>query len=139
MIPPVVYLSLSIEKISNQGDIYMICKSIVLLSFCLSLSSCANFKNNSNSNHANNSFIGDWQGEGTDSKGNSFNFYARVIHSGDNRYRLLILTDLEKINEPIHIMDGVLENNKYSYNLIYLSACVPWFPKSIGGRYRYWT
>jgi len=93
----------------------MICKSIVLLSLCLVLSSCTNSEKSSNSNLENYSFTGDWHGDGTDSKGNQFKFFARVSHSGDNRYRMLILTDLDKPNEPIHIMDGVLENNRFSY------------------------
>ena len=93
----------------------MNCKSIALLSLCLLLSSCTNHKENSNSNQKNYSFIGNWQGNGTDSKGNPFKFFARVSHSGGNKYRMLILADLEKLNEPMHIMDGVLEDNKFSY------------------------
>lgn len=90
-------------------------KSIVLLSLCLVLSSCMNPKNNSGSGQANYPFVGDWQGIGSDSEGNSFNFFAKVSHTGDNKYRMLILTDLDKQYEPIHVMDGILENNEFSY------------------------
>ena len=93
----------------------MNCKSIALLSLCLVLGSCTNHKENSNSNQKELSFVGSWQGNGTDSKGNPFKFFARVSHSGDNKYRMLILADLEIPNEPMHIMDGVLEDNKFSY------------------------
>ena len=93
----------------------MICKSTVFRSLCLILSSCTNPKDNSDSNQANYSFIGNWQGNGADSKGYQFNFFAKVSHLGDNKYRMLILADLDTLNEPVHIMDGVLENNKFSY------------------------
>jgi hypothetical protein len=93
----------------------MSCKSIALLSLCLVLSSCTNLKANLDSNQANYPFIGNWQGNGTDSKGNPFNFFAKVSHLGHNKYRMLILADLDTLNEPVHIMDGVLENNKFSY------------------------
>jgi hypothetical protein len=93
----------------------MSCKSIVLLSLCLFSSSCINPNSNSGSNQANYPFVGNWQGNGTDSEGNPFNFVAKVSHSGDNKYRMLILDKLDTLNEPIHIMDGVLENNKFSY------------------------
>ena len=93
----------------------MSCKSIVLLSLCLILSSCTNLKNNSDSSPANYSFIGNWEGKGADSEGNEFTFFARVNRSGDNEYRILQLDKLDTQNKPIHILDGVLENNKFSY------------------------
>lgn len=93
----------------------MSCKSIALLSLCLVLSSCTNPNINPNSNRTNYPFIGNWQGNGTDSKGNPFKFFAKVSHLGNNKYRMLILADLDTQNKPIHIMDGVLENNKFSY------------------------
>ena len=67
------------------------------------------------SNQANYPFVGNWQGNGTDSDGNQFTFFAKVSHLGDNNYRLLILNELDTLEEPLHIMDGVLENNKFSY------------------------
>ena len=91
------------------------CKSIALLSLCLVLSSCTNPKGNSDSSQANYSFIGNWGGKGADSKGNPFIFFAKVSYLGKNKYRMLILADLDTQNEPMHIMDGVLENNKFSY------------------------
>jgi hypothetical protein len=93
----------------------MSCKSIALLSLCLVLSSCANPKDNSDISQANYSFIGNWEGKGADSEGNPFKFFAKVSHLGENKYRMLILTDLDKEDEPLHIMDGVLENNRFPY------------------------
>ena len=93
----------------------MICKSIALLSLSMVLSSCTNPKDNSDGSQVNHSFIGDYEGKGSDSEGNQFNFFARVSHSGDNKYRMLILADLDKPNEPLHVMDGILENNKFIY------------------------
>ena len=90
-------------------------KSIALLSLCLFLSSCANLTANSGSNQANYPFIGNWQGNGTDSEGNAFTFFAKVSHLGGNKYRMLTLRDLDALDEPIHVMDGVLENNKFTY------------------------
>ncbi len=92
----------------------MIYKTIALLSLSLVLSSCTNPKDNSD-NTQNYSFVGDYEGKGADSEGNSFNFFAKVSHSGDNRYRMLVLADLDKPNEPLHVMDGVLEDNKFIY------------------------
>ena len=91
------------------------CKSISLVSLCLFLISCTNPNANSGSNQANYAFSGNWQGNGTDSEGNPFNFVAKVSHLSDNRYRVLILDKLDTQNKPIHIMDGVLENNKFTY------------------------
>ena len=90
-------------------------KSIALLYICFFLSSCANLITGSGSNQANYPFIGDWQGKGSDSLGNSFTFFAKVSHLADNKYRLLILRDPDTLDEPIHIMDGILEKNKFSY------------------------
>lgn len=93
----------------------MSCKSIALLSLCVFLSSCAILTSNSGSNQANYPFSGNWQGDGSDSKGNEFTFYAKVSHLDGNKYRLLILDKLDTQNKPIHVMDGVLENNKFPY------------------------
>ena len=60
-------------------------------------------------------FSGDWQGNGTDSAGNEFAFFAKVSHLGDNRYRVLILDKLDTLRKPIHIMDGVLEDNQFPH------------------------
>ena len=90
-------------------------KSIALLSLCFFLSPCASLSINSDSNRASHPFSGNWQGNGTDSEGNEFTFFARVSHSGDTRYRMLILDKLDTIKDPIHIMDGVLEDNRFSY------------------------
>jgi hypothetical protein len=58
---------------------------------------------------------GDWQGNGADSAGNEFAFVAKVNHLGDNKYRVLILDKLNTLKKPIHIMEGLLENGKFSY------------------------
>jgi hypothetical protein len=60
-------------------------------------------------------FSGNWQGNGADAEGNEFAFAAKVNDLGDNRYRILILDKLDTLNEPIHVMDGVLENNAFTY------------------------
>jgi hypothetical protein len=62
-----------------------------------------------------NPFSGNWQGNGTDSEGNKFAFFAKVSHLGDTRYRILILDKLDTRNKPLHIMDGALENNKFPH------------------------
>ena len=106
---------MNIEKRFKLGPVKVSCKSIALLSLCLFLSSCANPGSNSGSDQANYPFIGNWQGDGTDSEGNPFAFFAKVSRLEDNRYRMLILDKLDTLNEPMHIMDGVLENNEFSY------------------------
>ncbi len=103
------------EKRLKLRPVIVSCKSIALLSLCLFLGSCTNPDTNSGGNEANYPFVGNWQGDGTDSEGNPFTFVAKVSHSGDNKYRILILDKLDTLNEPIHIMDGVLENNEFSY------------------------
>ncbi|MHC4288829.1 MAG: hypothetical protein ACYSO4_00155 [Planctomycetota bacterium] len=60
-------------------------------------------------------FAGDWQGSGADSMGNEFNFAAKVVDQGDDQYRVLILDALDTQNDPLHVMDGVLEKNEYIY------------------------
>ena len=103
------------EKHFKSEPVITSCKSIALLSLCLFLSSCANPNVNSGGNQANYPFSGNWQGNGTDSEGNPFTFFAKVSHLGDNKYRVLILDKLDTLNKPMHIMDGVLENNKFTY------------------------
>ena len=90
-------------------------KLIVLLALCFFLSSCTNHYSNSGGDMTNYQFIGDWQGNGTDSEGNEFSFYAKVSHLGDNKYRILILDKLDTLKKPMHVMDGILENNRFSY------------------------
>jgi len=106
---------MNIEKYVQLWTVIISCKSIALLSLCLFLSSCANPNANSGSNQANYQFSGNWQGNGTDSEGNKFTFAAKVIHLGDNKYRVLMLDKLDTLEKPMHIMDGVLENNKFPH------------------------
>ncbi len=106
---------MNIEKYFKLGSVIAGCKFIALLPLCLFLSSCTNPDANSGSNQANYPFSGNWQGNGTDSEGNEFTFFAKVSHMGDNRYRVLILDKLDTQEKPMHIMDGVLENNKFPH------------------------
>lgn len=92
-----------------------IIEALVLLSLWSFFISCTNPNANSGSNQANYPFSGNWQGNGTDSEGTPFTFFAKVSHLGDHKYRMLILDKLDTLNEPLHIMDGVLENNKFTY------------------------
>jgi hypothetical protein len=91
------------------------CKSIVLMSLCLAAGSCANPETGADNNQSNYPFVGVWHGSGKDAEGNVFTFAARVTHSGENRYRILILDKLDTLKDPIHIMDGALENNGFMY------------------------
>ena len=105
----------------NVGEIFkscpfkVCCLSMVLLSLFLFLVSCTSPDADSDRNKANYPFSGNWQGNGTDSEGNEFTFFARVSPMGDNRYRILILDKLDTPNDPMHIMDGLLENNTFTY------------------------
>ena len=102
---------MSIDENLKLGAAMMSCKFIALLALCLFLGSCSNPEAGSDSKQANFTFIGDWQGNGTDAEGNELAFEAKVSHSGDNKYRVLILDKLDTLEKPIHVMDGVLENN----------------------------
>lgn len=106
---------MNIEKHFKLGTVIVSCKSIVLLSLCLFLSSCTNSNYNSGGNQVNYPFSGNWQGNGTYSEDNKFTFFAKISHLGGNRYRVLILDKLDTLKKPMHIMDGVLDNNKFSY------------------------
>ena len=106
---------MNIEKHFKLRSVIVNCRLIALLLLCLFLSSCANPNADSDSNQANYPFVGNWQGSGTDSEGNEFTFAAKVSHLGDNRYRVLMLDKLDTLKDPIHILDGVLENNMFTY------------------------
>ena len=86
---------------------------IVFLCVSLFLSSCANWADVSGEDIYR--FAGNWQGSGVDSAGNEFVFAGKVIALGDRKYRLLILDKLDTQKEPMHVMDGVLKGNKFSY------------------------
>jgi len=89
--------------------------SVVFVSVCLILSSCVNLNALSDCSRKNYPFSGNWQGNGIDSEGNEFAFAAKVSCLGDYKYRVLILDKLNTDKKPMHIMDGVLENNKFTY------------------------
>lgn len=60
-------------------------------------------------------FAGNYQGSGSDSQGNDFNFAAKVISMGDQKYQMLVLDKIDTQKRPMHIMDGVLEGDKFIY------------------------
>ena len=98
---------------SRKGFLLLVNGYIVFLCVCMFLSSCTNSV--PESDRKIDSFAGQWQGRGVDSEGNEFTFAAKVISSGGNKYRILILDELETQKEPMHVMDGALNDNKYVY------------------------
>lgn len=60
-------------------------------------------------------FMGDWQGSGTASDGQAFEFVAQVIAQGGNQYQVNILPDFDVRDKPIHVMEGSLQGSKYIY------------------------
>ena len=82
---------------------------------CLFLSSCVNTDAVSSGDQKNCPFTGHWQGSGIDSQGNEFNFAAKVIALGSDHYRVLILNKIDTHKEPMHVMDGVMKDNKFIY------------------------
>ena len=103
----------------------MINKSLaVVLISCLALvlGSCVNSKSTIKIDP----FAGDWQGSGVDSQGNEFNFAAKVILLGENKYQMLVLDKIDSQKKPMHIMEGVLKDNKFIYtadNGTYVGQC----------------
>lgn len=93
----------------------MNCKSIALLFLSFFLSSCIYDSSNSGRDMTNYTFIGDWRGNGIDADGNEVTFFSKVSYLGDGKYRVLILSELDTLEKPLHTMDGILENNKFSY------------------------
>ncbi len=83
---------------------------VVFMFLCVTLflSSCANPEKNY-------PFAGSWQGSGSDSAGNEYVFAARVISLGDGKYRMLVLDKLDTMKKPMHVMDGVLKDNKFPH------------------------
>jgi len=106
---------MNIEKHFKSGPVVVRCRTIALMSLCFFLISCTNPDVTPEGKQANYPFSGNWQGNGTDSEGNEFTFFAKVSHLGDDRYRMLILDKLDTLKKPMHIMDGVLENNQFPY------------------------
>ena len=60
-------------------------------------------------------FAGHWKGSGVDSEGYAFEFFATVIPLGGGTYRILILDKLDTQKDPLHVMEGTLEANIYTY------------------------
>lgn len=59
-------------------------------------------------------FTGMWKGNGIDSKGNTFSFVAEVSRLADNKYRIVISDKIDSDKEPFHIIEGTLNNNKFT-------------------------
>ena len=98
-----------------KPTLFGLTKKVVLIFFlfaCLFLSSCSNQNFFSQKNYL---FAGNWQGDGVDSEGNEFTFAAKVIDMGNDKFRVLVLDKLDTQQKPMHIMDGVLKNNEYTY------------------------
>lgn len=59
-------------------------------------------------------FMGDWQGsyEADDGSGD---LVARVIGHGEGNYRINIYSAFDTDERPIHVLDGVLKDNVYTY------------------------
>ena len=85
--------------------------SLFSLFFITLLASCASLNSTESESRINYPFCGDWQGQGSDSEGNEFTFFATVIDLEDCNYRILFFARLDA-TEPMHIMDGVLKNNE---------------------------
>ncbi|MBW8002007.1 MAG: lactonase family protein [Planctomycetes bacterium] len=88
---------------------------IVFLCACLFLSSCANLDAVSSGNKKIYPFAGEWEGGGIDSEGNEFTFVAKVTSLGGDKYRVLILDKFDTQKSPMHVMDGVMNDNKFVY------------------------
>jgi hypothetical protein len=89
--------------------------SVVISCSCLFLTSCSNLNADLGANEINYQFAGDWEGNGVDSAGNEFTFAAKVIALGEDKYRMLVLDKLDTQKKPMHVMDGVLKNNKFPH------------------------
>ena len=90
---------------------------VLIISFCtcLFLSSCTDPDAVSGVTQIDYQFAGDWQGNGVDSEGNEATFAAKAIDLGNHKYQLLILDKLDTQKEPMHVMEGVMKENKFVY------------------------
>ena len=126
-------------------------RMLVAMSLLLStvlLTSCASLNFTQNRNSMNHSFSGNWQGEGIDSEGNEYTFFAKVIDLGDYKYRVLILDALDTQKKPMHIMDGELKNNEFPHTAddgIYVGGgelkdelFEGFYEGPVDGKYRMW-
>ena len=68
-------------------------------------------------------FMGDWEGHGQAADGEPFRFVAQVIAWGDGQYQINVLEAFAQRAEPLHVMDGLLQGDTYTYT-------------ADGGRYR---
>ena len=60
-------------------------------------------------------FMGDWEGSGEADDGEKFDFVAQAIALGDGKYRVLTLEEFDTRKKPMHVLDGVLEGDKFVY------------------------
>ena len=103
---------------SRKGLLLLFNRSIVFVMFlyvCLFLNSCTNSDSVSSGNRKIYPFAGEWEGSGIDSEGKEFTFAAKVIPLGGYKYRILILDKLDTQKDPMHVMDGVMNDNKFVY------------------------
>lgn len=94
---------------------------------CLLLSSCTNPGVVSSSGEKTDRLAGKWLGSGVDSKGNEFTFVAEATSLGDDKYRMVTFDEPDTEGEPIHIVDGVMNGNKFVYTAdekVYTGECL---------------
>ena len=95
---------------------------VLILCGTLFLVSCASL----DSGNRIDPFAGSYQGNGSDSEGNDYVFAAKVSSLGEGKYQMLVLDKIDTQKKPMHIMDGVLEDNKFIYTSdggIYAGEC----------------
>ena len=103
---------------SRKGLMLLINRAFVFVVFlcaCLFLSACTSSDVVSSGSRETYTFAGEWEGSGIDSEGNEFTFAAKVISLGNRKYRILILDELDTKEEPMHVMDGVMNDNRFVY------------------------
>jgi len=88
---------------------------VFVLCTCLFLSSCTTPDIVTSGNREDSPFAGQWAGSGIDSEGNEFTFAAEVTSLGEHKYRMLVLDKFDTQKKPMHIMDGVMKDNKFIY------------------------
>jgi len=90
-------------------------------------------------------FMGDWQGNGTAGDGTAFEFVAQVIAQGNSQYQVNILTAFDVRARPMHVMEGSLQGNKYTYTAdggqyrgectLDGEVCKGWYKGDVDGRF----
>ena len=60
-------------------------------------------------------FMGDWEGSGKADDGEKSDFVAQAIALGNGKYRVLTLEEFDTRKKPMHVLDGMLEGDKFVY------------------------